>query len=465
MFSLTDKSPVFVPDKLEDLLGFSAQCSCGIQHSVEMKYSSIRADALDDLPQFAKAAGNNLRVIVVADNRTRIILGDKVSNLLKKDGHRTAIYIVEDSTGGRPHADDNTLDCVVGAMRGADLAVAAGSGTINDLTKAASFQLGIPYIVAATAPSMNGYTSSIAALMIKGIKRTVPCAQPVAVVADLNILKDAPLDLISSGLADLESKPTATADYRLGAIIRGDNYCSAPEKVVLKAESKAAETSEGLVCRDIESVAALTEALILSGFSMKLAGSSGPASGGEHLISHFWDMTAHADNREEGLHGAQVGVATILTATLYEHLRDLDLCSLDIEKLIRTKPTLSEERALIKKTYGNLAKEVIFEYEQKRPTDDELKKRLVFLQEKHSAVFETMADVLRPASVIRSILKKGKAPVTVFDLKLTPSHLKKAFLYSRYIRNRYTVLDLAFDLGVLENDADTILEKSGCLKA
>ncbi len=457
---LPDAPHVPIPPRLPDLLGFSAHCPCGAVHGVDLQEVSIRSGALEDSVESVRKHGRGLTVAAVADRTTRTVAGDRVVSLLKKAGHRPRLFIAPDGKGGRPHADEGTLKAVSSALSDADIAVAVGSGTINDLVKLASFQNDIPYMTVATAPSMNGYTSAIAAMMIRGVKRTVPCRQPFAVIADIDILRAAPKALIAAGLGDLESKPTATADYRLGAMVRGDGYCRAPESVVLEAEARAAENAEGLPEGSPEAVSALTEALILSGISMKLAGSSSPASGGEHLISHLWDMTASSENRIEELHGAQVGVATLVTAALYEHLREIDPLMINVDRIIENRPRFEEERAVIRLMHGCFAHEVEQEYQSKRPSDEALRGRLTLLKSRWSELFSTLFDVLRPAVRIREILRKGGAPTTIEAIGLTPLHLKSALLYARHIRNRYTVLDLAADIGILEEEIDPLIERA-----
>jgi glycerol-1-phosphate dehydrogenase [NAD(P)+] len=456
-------TPPPIPTCIDELLGFCIECPCGVTHRVDLQDVSIRAGALDDLPDFVRKIGTGLTIAVTADRVTEKIAGDKIRRLMERAGHKARLFTIPDGDGGRPHANEHALNFVSNALKGADLGIAAGSGTVNDLTKLASFELNIPYMAAATAPSMNGYTSAIAAMMFRGVKRTVPCAQPAAVAADLDILKDAPLALIAAGLGDLESKPTATADYRLGAAVRKDAYCKVPESTVLSAEERAANAAAGLPRRDAESVAALTEALILSGISMKLAGSSSPASGGEHLISHLWDMTAAFEGRVEGFHGAQVGVATIVTAALYEHLKAVSPDDIDPMRLVATRPSLEEELAVIREMHKNFAPEVAAEYRRKRPSDEALQERLVFLKDNWALLFQELKDVLRPSGRIRDILKAAGAPTSVQEINLDAAHLQRALRYARHIRDRYTVLDLAFDIGILGRDGDAVLQKSGCI--
>jgi glycerol-1-phosphate dehydrogenase [NAD(P)+] len=452
-----------IPRRLDELMGFSAPCRCGKVHSVDMRGVSIRPGALQDVVSWAREVGGSLRLVVVADRVTHEIAGERVLRLLSGDGHRARACRVPDGAGGRPHADEAGLQIVEAALEGVDLAVAVGAGTINDLTKLASFRRNIPYLVVATAPSMNGYTSAIAAVMQKGVKRTVDCHQPLAAIADLEILQAAPAELIAAGLGDLESKPTATADFRLCGRIRGDYYCPAPEGVVLQAEARVAEAAGGLRGRDPQALLLLTEALMLSGISMKLAGSSSPASGGEHLISHYWDMWAEDENRVEGWHGAQVGVATIVTATLYEFLQEMNPADIDVDALVAAHTPVEQWESAIRSRHGLRADEVWREFSKKHPTAEQLRRELTGIRDGWKDLWDDVGQTLRTPARTRKILKSAGAAVTVGELGLESGHLRRAFSAAREIRNRYTVLDLAADLGVLENRAGSVLKASGCL--
>ena len=442
--------PAVIPTALSKLMGFKTTCGCGRIHASDVKWTAVRRGAVEALPDFVREVGGGLTILVVADKVTGDIAGKRVLNMLGRDGHHPGLLILPEGAGGRPHADEANLLLVQTAVKGADLAVAVGSGTVNDLTKLASFQQGIPYMTVATAPSMNGYTSGIAAIMLRGVKRTVDCHQPVAVVADLDILCEAPLPLIAAGLGDLESKPTATADFRLAGILRGDYYCPAPETVVLTAEARAKETAPGLKAREPASIAALTEALILSGISMKLAGSSSPASGGEHLISHFWDMTAEVEGRVEGWHGAQVGVATIVTAALYEVLSELSPEQMSVDAVVRSRPKFDDRLPDIHRIHGVFAEEVVAEYRSKRLTDEALENELTTIKEGWEALWRNLFQVLRPAATVRDVLAAAGAPTDVRDIGLSSTHLDTACRHARFIRGRFTVLDFASDLGVFD---------------
>ena len=452
-----------IPTRLEGLLGFSTECPCGKTHSVELRSVSIRPGALDDVVGVVHGLGAAGAVALVADRITQVIAGASVAKRLAAAGHRVEVHLLSDGAGQRPHADEASVELLLSSLGAADVVVAVGSGTVNDVAKLSSYRRGIPYVTVATAPSMNGYTSAIAAIMARGVKRTVACHQPVAVVADLDILCQAPLPMILSGLGDLESKPTATADYRLGGQVRADYYCAAPEAVVLEAEARVAQSASALGRRDPAAIAELTEALLLSGISMKLAGSSSPASGAEHLISHYWDMTASEEGRLEGLHGAQVGVATIVSSALFERLQEISPSQLDPARLLDSLPSRADLERLLEKRHGPRAEEVSREFFSKHKDRDALCAELEWIVNHWDSLWAELRPVLRPASKVRAILDSAGAPVTVQAIDLTPRHLRGAFLCAREIRGRYTILDFADELGLLEPLMEEILTASGCL--
>ena len=167
------------------------------------------------------------RALVVADPRTWVAAGEQVSALLAADGIAVERYILEPD-GRTFHADYRYVAEVrevlaaAGAGKGDLVPVAAGSGVVNDLVKLASGDLKVPYLVCATAASVDGYSSFGAAIRSpEGAKKTYPCPAPRAIVADLNVMRTAPKWMAASGFADLLAKVPAGADwilaYELGA--------------------------------------------------------------------------------------------------------------------------------------------------------------------------------------------------------------------------------------------------------
>ncbi len=447
-----------VPTGVQELLGYRHHCECGLIHETQLAGVHTRKGALEELESAIERHAGRARCLMVTDSRLWQLLGEKLQKRLERAGRKTAVVIVPDGPGQRPHATSQNVALVEAAMDRVGVAVSVGSGTVNDLTKLAAFRRGIPYVCVATAASMNGYTSSIAAIMAEGVKRTVSCKGPIAVIADIDIIAAAPRELTLAGLGDLESKPTATADFFLSGAVTGEHYCDFAEAVVRVAEKKAREAAPGLRSGDVQAVEALTEALILSGVSMALAGTSSPASGGEHLISHYWDMTAELEGRVEGWHGAQVGVATTVTAALYDRLRGRDPRSIDVDALVLGHPTWADLEPRILRLHGPLGPLVAPELEAKHQGREQYRRRLEGIIEGWSGLWSKLDARLRAADEIRGVLRSAGAPTTVGQIKLTPDHLRRAYSRGRHIRSRYTVLDFAHDIGLLEDGSEEVLQ-------
>ena len=274
---------------------------------IERSLQDIEADLVAPL-------GLGRRLAVVSDPATRAVLGARVERALSRLA--TVVPVVLEA---QPHADLATVATLRRACGPVDALVAVGSGTINDLCKFAAAKDGKPYVVFATAPSMNGYTSMNAAITVHGHKKTLPASTPLAVFMDLTILAAAPARMIRAGLGDSLCRPTAQVDWLLSHHLLGTPYRSAPFEMLADDESILLDAPEALVSGDLDAMRALARTLVLSGLGMTICGGSYPASQGEHLISHCIDMFAPAD-RGNYFHGEQVAVATLTMARIQEEV-------------------------------------------------------------------------------------------------------------------------------------------------
>jgi glycerol-1-phosphate dehydrogenase [NAD(P)+] len=449
---------------LQDLLGRTLSCTCTGTHVVPTRAAILAAGALEQVGACAAQYLPGPRALLVDDDTTHGLAGARATALLQQAGYDVEVLTFAVPTDGRVVANDATVDVVQAAIQpDVNGCVAVGAGTINDVVKLASFRSGRPYLVCATAPSMNGYTSAIAAILSKGVKRTIPAHPPVAVIADLELLAAAPARMARAGLGDMLSKTVSTADWKLAYLIKGGYYCDLPLRLVEHAEQACRRSAEAIGRGAPEGIEALTEALLLSGISMVVAGSSSPASGGEHLLSHYWDMTAHWHGRQEQLHGAQVGVATLVTATLYEKLRALDPATIDLAALRRQYPEWSAQAQALRQLHGPLGDEIVAEARQKYVPLAQKECEWTYVLEHWHAIWEELAAILTPAAQLREILLAAGAPTSIRELGISAAELRTAFLHARNIRGRYTVLDFAHDLGVLEAWCDDVLAESGVL--
>ncbi len=297
-------------------------CSCGRHHSFPVHDISIRKGAIEDLPRVC-APFKDGKLLVVFDSNTYEVAGRKAVELLKDAGFDVKellfetgkdILIPDERTVGRI-----LLECELGTS----LIVAVGSGSINDSVKFVTSRMKIPYVVVGTAPSMDGYVSDGAPVIIAGRKYSPLAHLTYGLIGDTDILATAPQDLISAGFGDVVGKITALVDWDLSVKVTGEYRCDTCCTLTQRALDKCFATADGLPRRDGEALGALMEALTMTGVAMALINVSRPASGTEHLFSHFWEMDSIARGENPHHHGLQVGVATPVVARIYQLLSDI----------------------------------------------------------------------------------------------------------------------------------------------
>lgn len=296
--------------------GMEYSCACGKSHKVDIQAIRVGSGVIQELPGILRDLGAS-HIFLVADNYTFEAAGRQVEQLLDQAGLPYHKRVFQTETPLVPN--EYALGSVLAAMTSQDdMLLAVGSGTLNDVTKYVSARTGIPYVIAATAPSMDGYASTVAPTILDGFKTTLPAVYPAAIVADVDILKDAPMPMLTAGFGDIIGKFTSLADWRLSHQLNGEYYCPEVAGVIEAAVETCAANAQALAQREPQAIQAVTEALILSGLAMGMVGVSRPASGAEHQMAHYWEMDALRRGEEHPLHGNAVGVGTVLTASLYE---------------------------------------------------------------------------------------------------------------------------------------------------
>ena len=296
--------------------GMEYSCACGKSHKVDIQAIRVGSGVMQELPGILRDLGAS-HIFLVADNYTYEAAGRQVEQLLDQAGLAYHKRVFQTETPLVPN--EYALGSVLAAMTSQDdMLLAVGSGTLNDVTKYVSARTGIPYVIAATAPSMDGYASTVAPTILDGFKTTLPAVYPAAIVADVDILKDAPMPMLTAGFGDIIGKFTSLADWRLSHQLNGEYYCPEVAGVIEAVVETCAANAQALAQREPQAIQAVTEALILSGLAMGMVGVSRPASGAEHQMAHYWEMDALRRGEEHPLHGNAVGVGTVLAASLYE---------------------------------------------------------------------------------------------------------------------------------------------------
>lgn len=336
-----------------------------------------------------------------------------------------------------------------------DLILGVGSGTINDLSRFFSYQLGLQYFIVATAPSMDGYASSVAPLLKNNLKTTFECHVPKAIIADLDILTKAPTEMIAAGFGDVLGKYTCLADWQLSAVINNEYYCERVASLTRHSLEKTIGLSKGIASGDKQAIGELMETLILSGVAISYVGNSRPASGSEHHLAHFWEMQFLWGGREHTLHGTNVGIGTVLILQLYESLLQENLDPRIFENI--EAPLGDTWSADIERVFLDGATEVLA-LEKKAGKNDPGKhqERLGSIARHWDQIRAILATVPSPAEA-RSLLADVHASFEPEHAGIESQLVYDALIYAKEIRARYTILQLLWDLNLLQDFARRVV--------
>jgi glycerol-1-phosphate dehydrogenase [NAD(P)+] len=401
--------------------------------------------------------------IVVADQTTHAIAGPEVADALRAASVETLAPFVLPTP--RPYASYETVQTVRAVLAEVDaVAVAVGAGTMNDLVKLASSELGRPYMVVATASSMDGYTAGGASVAKDGYKQNVGCPAPLALVADFAVVRAAPAHMTASGFGDLMGKPSALADWMVADALGVEAVDVEVMELVQECLERGLVAPERVLAGDEEAVRGLIEGLVLSGLSIQAYRSSRPGSGAEHLFSHLWEMEGLGVANDPPLsHGFKVGVGSVAIAALYEVLLARDLAAVDVEARAAAWPDWEATQAAIRSQHAGsvVLDAALVETRAKYVGADGLRERLSRLRDAWPGLRERLRAQLMPTRTVEAMLDGMGAPTTPGQIGLSVDAFRATYDRARTIRRRYTVLDLAHEAGVLADCVEELFAPGG----
>ncbi|MDL2319058.1 sn-glycerol-1-phosphate dehydrogenase [Eubacteriales bacterium OttesenSCG-928-A19] len=430
--------------------GIPCEC-CGQVHTTDLRTVEIGAGAVKKLSGALAALGVK-RPFVVCDENTHGAAGARVEALLKEAGIPYSLHIL------RPHAGRvEPQEFSVGGLAMAfdascDFILAVGSGVINDCCKVLGHIAKLPTGVVATAPSMDGYASNSSSMIIGGVKVTLYNACPVMILADTDIVKEAPMRMLRAGFGDMVAKYVSICEWRMSNLVTGEYYCENVAGLVRRSLKAVVDSAEGLTARDPRAVESVVEGLILSGVAMSYAKSSRPASGLEHYYSHLWEMQALLRGEESELHGLQVGIGTLLTLDIYDALRGFTPSR---ETADAFYAAFSDEtwQAQMRGIFGELAPEIIrAEHEQHHKNSPEKHTRRLDNLLAHWAEIEAIAaEELPSTQAMRDLYDRLGMPKRPEDIGISAEGGQQAYIGSREIRDKYITSSMLWDLGLLDS--------------
>lgn len=391
------------------------------------------------------------RAIVIADPNTFAAAGKQVYETFQSQNvKQDEPFILDDSN---LYAEYRYIDILTNRFQETNsIPVAVGSGTINDLTKLSSYNRVRPYMVVATAASMDGYTAYGASITLHGSKQSIKCDAPQACLADTAIIAKAPSAMTASGYADLFAKITAGADWILAEELGVEPIEPFAWSVVQDGLKAALADPQGARAGNESAIRPLIEGLLLGGFAMQAAKTSRPASGAEHQFSHLWDMEHLKFNGKTPSHGFKVGVGMCAVTALYARLINSDMGKLNVDRCLEAWPTFEKQQADALAQFADSdiptlgAKETAAKY----PSQGQLRDQLLRLKTNWDHIKSRLLGQLIPLDEVKRRLKLVGAPTEPEEIGVSPERMKKSFLRAQMIRRRFTVLDVALRTGNLD---------------
>lgn len=434
--------------KIEDFLNKSFKCNCNKVHRTSIEEILIGENVTLELPKLINKYGYK-DILIVSDSNTYKVLGETVEKILKDSQISCMSYVFEETNQLVP--DEQAVGRLLTNIDdNIDLMITVGSGTLNDLSKFVSYKIHIPYFIVATAPSMDGYASTVSPLIVNNLKTTYEVNSPKAIIADINIIKKAPMEMITAGLGDILGKYTCLCDWKISSIINDEYYCESVVDLVKESIHRCVKDIEGIKNRDTIAIKNLTEGLILSGIAMSFVGNSRPASGAEHHLSHYWEMMFLFQGKEAVLHGTKVGIATLIIAKLYEMLTNTNL---DFDKALKHAEEFDYNDWVknIKDKYKHAANDVIkLEQKTNKNSKEEHKIRIQKINQNWDKIIDTIKDIIPPTEELKAMLLKVGAPITPNQVEVDSTTVSDSIKIAKELRARYTVLQLLWDVGLLD---------------
>jgi glycerol-1-phosphate dehydrogenase [NAD(P)+] len=300
--------------------------------------------------------------LIISGKKSYNTAGKHIQKLLKQEKIKTQTTIIDTKTKTAitPTENIEKIEQKITKLK-PQVLLAIGGGTIIDLTKISSHKQNIPFISIPTTISHDGIASPLASIKETNKQYSIIAQAPLSIIADTDIISQAPWRSVISGCGDIIAKYTAVKDWNLAHIENKEEYYGEYAANLAQMSAKlVTKNAKHIQPKNINSLHMILEALISCGVAMSIAGSSRPCSGAEHLFSHALDTI----NPNHAMHGEQVGVGTILTAYLqktnWEQIREtlkqigapvtakeLGVKKEDVIKALETASTIRPDRYTI----------------------------------------------------------------------------------------------------------------------
>ncbi len=425
------------------MIDFNARIKDALALASDTKVFQFGEDILKHAPDLFLENFLGKKALIVADGNTWVAAGEKVWSYFKGAGIecRKHLFGMEEF-----HADSIYSDEIGAELdEFPSIPVAVGSGVINDLCKLAAFRHNVPYMVVATAASVDGYSSSGASITVDGAKMTIECKAPKVILADTNVLASAPKEMTAAGYADLAAKIPAGGEWMIADLFGTEPIVPEAWKILYEILPEMIADPEGIAAGNPESVGILFAGLTLSGIAMQVAHSSRPASCAEHLYSHWLDMTGHTFNGKLQSHGFQVGVGTLTTCAFFDELLKMDLSEIDVEACVEKWPALEEEQRRAREIFKDFpVPELGYTEITKKYNDKEtVRRQLELIKNNWHEFKKKLRKQVYSFDKMQNMFSIAGAPTCPEDIGITRNQMRYLTDFVQLMRWRINMLDLA----------------------
>ncbi len=422
-------------------------CACGLSHTQPTQDIYVGSGIAKTIPAYIQKRGLGTHCVLVADQNTWPLAGQALYQRLTDEGFSVIPCII--TRDGVIDPDERACgEVLLSIQPETEFLIAVGSGSITDTTRVNATRCKLPFVSIGTAPSMDGYTSVVAPLLLRGVKihRTGYC--PEIIICDTNILRTAPIDMVCSGVGDVLGKYIAKADWMLGSIVNGETYCDLSGEIVTGAIEKLLRNIDAIKNRTEEGIQILIEALLLAGITIMIIGNTRAVASVEHNIAHYWEMQQLLRGHHPPAHGASVGVATLLCWPLYMRFAEEDLSALDLDAIKAGRITDTERKQWMLRAFGEEAAESIMNDNPDDFLTWEEQKRRIQAAQAHQQDIRNAFALLPKFENIYSAMKQLGAQLTPVDCGIDNTLLNLSMRCAKDYRSRYTLFKLIAECGL-----------------
>lgn len=405
---------------LKKILHSLENCPCGRKHTFVTEVAEIGHGVKERAGKILADAGFPKKVLIVSDDNA-MRAADGLLPVLEAAGFEMKKLVYKNMM----YAKIEQVREVEALLGDVDGVIAVGTGSVDDICRVASFNKKKKFAIFATAPSMDGFASDSAPIIENNFKTSVYVEQPMAILADTEILAKAPTELKAAGFGDMVAKYIGIFDWRLSHMLTDEYYCPAVAEITMQGVNKIMALADKVTGEDEEAAGNIMEGLILSGLGMKLAGCSRPASGAEHVVSHYWECYKLARGIWPEFHGKKVGVATVLINRIYHNIADRVP---EIDPI--PDPTDMEE---VKAAFDPSQVDEVVRLNTPSITADI---DLARLKRIWPDVRKMINEILPSDKELMRLMKAAGAVTEPADVHVTPELMEKGLKYHSYMRKR-----------------------------